>query len=152
MTECLKSIPVSLILWCGCWWAKQSTAFILQDSSRDNMGTHFCTTFDVNFYSLWHLRPSCIHIMHGCMMWWCVCFYALCSYRSTFSLWSREIWEGKGQIRVVKRAGGRILGGERHISSVGKLLHQTQTLTSAHVEQNMFVSHVKEINLNIHHL
>lgn len=71
-------------------------------------------------------------------------FHALCSYLSTSSLWTREIWEGKGQIRVVKRAGGRIiLRGERHVSSAGKLPHQTQRLTLAHVEQNMFVSHVQ---------
>lgn len=125
-------------------------------AAGNDMGTHFCTTFDVNFYSLWHLQqfelePLLYNAwMHDVVMW--VFFATLCSYRSTFSLWSRKIWEGKGQIRVVKRAGGRILGGERHVSSVGKLLHQTQRLISAHAEQNMFVFHVKEINLNIHNL
>lgn len=143
MTECLKSIPVSLILWCGCWWAKQSTAFILQDSSREWYGHTFLhhfwckLLFIMAFIVIW-AEASFL----SCVNAWCGdgFFYTLCSYRSTFSLWPREIREGKGQIRVVKRAGGGILGGERHVSSVGKLLHQTQRLTLAHVEQNMFVS------------
>lgn len=64
---------------------------------------------------------------------------SLSSYLSASSLWCRDSWEGKGQIRVVKRAEGRILGGECPVSSAGRLPHQTQWLMLAHIEQNVYI-------------
>lgn len=111
----MYNIPTSLLL--RCWWFKQSTSFILERYKYKwpllIYGINMCSSCTGRDDVLLHSSPS--------------------SY-----LWCRESWEGKGQIRVVKRAEGRILGGECPVSSVGRLLHQIQWLMTEHVEQNMF--------------
>lgn len=141
--QLIHSLPVCLILWYGCWWSKQITSFILQEIINNPY-----TSLDVRLF-FWDFQVLELSLLISTVcywMWWCVLHSPLSSYLAASRLWCRESGEGKGQIRVVKGAGGRNLRGEYPISSAGRVLQQTQWLMLAHIEQNMVISSLSGVN------